>query len=420
MEITFPEVDSGSQALAIQPALESPINKGMAAIAATSETRKTLACKDLLKGDTLASAEREATKLLPEMLANTEVFTAYGTSALVGVNDLINRLLHEVEPEKIPELTQIMQDLNKDMRGIRRKYDVSDPKIREKYEKWKGGVARFFGNARSLVEFLMEDIQSLEKQLDKVTTTLEGRQYTLSRNVVYYDELYDQNEIEIGNLIYVIGVMELIRDQAAENAAHIVVGDAQLGDRGGEQKASLAEFVNNMDIRTSEFKGRLFIAWSTAPQVRTMRTLNISLAARINTLLTITIPTMKATILHWRMLMQTADAAKLSQEVINASNEWLQSYSAAGAQLVPTIAQAINQPTLSIQTVEAMANSIQQQADGIISAVQEGAQRRAELEDAMVKAQKVMSDATAKLGDTLVDEIISRNTKPLEIETSVT
>jgi uncharacterized protein YaaN involved in tellurite resistance len=421
IQVAFPRTDEGSTALVVPSAPETPANTGLVPYAAQppAETRRTLSCKDLLQGDTHMQAEQEAQQLLEQMLENSQVFMTYGTSALEGVNALVNRLLHEVEPTKIPELTQLMRDLNQEMRGVKRKYDVSDPKVREKYEKWKGGVLRFIGQAKTLVELLMEDVQSIEGQIDKVGRDLTGRQLTLLRNVSYYDVLYEENEAEILKLIYVIGVMELVRDMAAQRAASIEVGDANLGDRRGEQRAKLAELSSNMEIKIAEYKGRLMVAWATSPQVRMMRTLNVGLAERLNELVCVTIPTMKATILQWRMLMESQDAARMSQVVQEASNEWLQAYAAAGAEAVPMIAEAVQTPTLTPQTIAAMADSVSQQADGIIHAMELGNQRRQEMDVAMIEAQKVLGDATKHVSDALIEHVIGTATKPLEIETSI-
>jgi len=423
IQVAFPKVDEGSVALVIPTPVETPANQGLAVLASTPDkavqARKTLNCKDLLQGETRKRAEDEAVKVYAEMRENTQVFMTYGTQELDGVNVLYERLLHEIEPTKIPELTALTKKLNNEMRGIKRKYDVSDPKVREKYEEWKGGILRFVGRARTLAEMLMEDVTSIEKQIDHVGGTLRNRQYQLMKNVTYYDKLYDENEEEITKLIYVIAVMELIRDLAAKNAAAIVVGDASMGDRQGETQATLAEFAANMEIKIAEDKGRLFVAWATSPQVRMVRTLNVGLAERINELLCVTIPTMKGTIVQWELMMNTKDAADMSRAVQEASNEWLQAYAAAGAEVVPMIAEAVMMPTLTPQTVTAMADSLSKQSDGIIAAMENSHQRRLELDDAIMTAQSVMTNASKRVSDELLKHIVEVANKPLEIATAV-
>jgi uncharacterized protein YaaN involved in tellurite resistance len=128
---------------------------------------------------------------------------------------------------------------------------------------------------------------------------------------------------------------------------------------------------------------------------------------------------MKATIVQWRMLVQTQDAAKMSKIVQEASNEWLQAYAQAGAMAVPAIAEAIQTPTLTPQTIAAMADSVSKQADGIVHALEVGTQRREEMESAIIDAGKIITDSSARVSDAQIEHITAAATKPLEISTSV-
>jgi uncharacterized protein YaaN involved in tellurite resistance len=401
MQIAFPKVDSGSSALAVPPAPLTPANAGLATYASMSpeQMKKKLSCKDLLMGDTRTQAEQEAQEMLGKMLDNTQVFMTYGTSALEDVNSLVDRLLHEVEPVKIPELKELMKALNKRMRDVKHKYDPSDPNVVEKYKEWKGGIGRFFGQARTLVELLLEDVTSVDRQLEKVSGNLKDKQYNLLRNVSFYDQLYVENEQEIGKLIYKIAVMELIRDLAAQKAAAITVGDASLGDRGSEQRASITEFAHNMEIKIGEYKGRLMLAWATAPQVRTMRTLNVSLAERLNELICITIPSMKQAMVVWRMAAEGVEAAQFGSAVQEMSNEWFVAAATGMTTAVGIISETNETPGLSPATIFAMADELDKQAD--------------------LEAVPVMANANAKVSDALLERVLGTATKPLEIATSV-
>lgn len=421
MEIAFPKVDEGSTALVVPPVHDTPVNGGLVTYARQSpaQAKQTLSCKDLLKGDTLTQAEQEAQEAYRAMLDNGQVLLTFGTDALQGVNSLIDRLLHEMQPVQIPELTELMKDMRKDMRGIKKKYDVSDPKVLAKYEKWKGGIWRFFGKAKTMVELLMEDVQSIEKQLDKVKAELTGRQYELMRNVSYYDQLYDENEKEIIKLIYKIGVMELIIELAANDARAIAIGDANLGDRGAEQQAVYADLVQALENKVAEYKGRLFVAWATAPSVRTMRSMNVQLAQRINETVCVTIPSMKKVVFDWRAAAQAQDSAKLNAVVREGFNEWVQAAAKAQTEAVRLISEEVNTPTLTPATINVVAAEIERRADIIVQAMEAGDKRRDEIDAAMQAALPVMSDAQQKVSDALIQRVIGAATRPLEIETSV-
>jgi uncharacterized protein YaaN involved in tellurite resistance len=250
---------------------------------------------------------------------------------------------------------------------------------------------------------------SLEQQLDRVKGFLAGKEQQLTRNVHLYDELYATNEQEIKNVIATIAVMEAIHDQAAAMAAeiHVDVNDPSQRDA-AERKRMLSEFVNNMEIKITEYKNRLFVGWTTSPQVTNMRTLDVGLAQKIHLLIDLAIPTMKGTILQWRMLIQAGQGADMERVVAASVNEWLTAYAAAGAEAVPRIAEAVQTPTLTPQSIAAMANSIDQQATSIVEAYENGKARRAEVDDAIVAAQRVIQSATARVSDTVVNDLVAK------------
>lgn len=418
-QIVFPKQDTGSTALAIPTPPATPANENIGTVAQKIETRKTLICKNLLLGDTLKQAEGEAAELYEQMKANPQVQMTYGKSAVEDVNDLIDRILHEVEPTRIPELTDLMRGLSKNMRGIKHKYDLSDPDVQKRYEGLRFKVSRLFGRAHTMLEMLMEDVKSIESNLNNVADTLEGKQEQMMKNVSWYDQLYSENEKEIGKLIYVIAVMELITELAAKEAAGIKVGDASLGDRGAEKQANIADFATNMEVKTAEYKGRLFVAWATSPQCRMMRTLNVGLAQKLNELLCVVIPTMKATIAEWRLLQQSKDAADMSAAVQESTNEWLQNYAKAAAVVVPKIAEAIQTPTLTPVTVGVMADSIAAQAQGIVAAMEIGDKLRDDLDASMIEAHGVLENAATSVSDATVARIVDKAEKNLHIAQTV-
>ena len=402
----------------VAAATPSPLMQDLAAQAA-SPARATMRCVDLLKGDTRERAEREADKLAQDILGNNQIIMTYGNDDLAGMNALADRLLHEVRPVKIPELRELMGELNKNMRSIERKYDVSDPKVREKYEHARDGILSWFHKSQDWLDMFADDVRSIESQLNRVIETLSGRQLELLKNVGLYDQIYDENEQEIAKVIYDIAVMELVSVIFANQADATQIGDAGMGDRGGEHKAQYADLSQRLQIRAHDWKARLFIAFATAPQVRTMRGLDIGLAQKLDTLTNSTVPTMKLTLAEWRMAVAALEAAQMANVAAESFNEWVTKYYESQGQTVSEIAMAINSPVMAAATIGAIAKSLDDQATGIITAMEYGEQRRAENNQAMAEAEKVITNATAKVSDALVEHVLSVSIKPLEIEQSV-
>ncbi|OGH16431.1 MAG: hypothetical protein A3C30_04540 [Candidatus Levybacteria bacterium RIFCSPHIGHO2_02_FULL_40_18] len=423
---TQPTIVVSPQFAATIPAEPRPTSQvtELSALSVSPQKRELLVCRQLLEGDTLVRAQAEATDVLPKMLSNTQVLAVFGNDALESINRLNDRMLSERHPIDIPELSDAMRDLSRRMRGIGRRYDPSDPKALEKYKKAKGRFLGIFRLGRTFLEEFLDDIRGLEEQCDWVIEKLDGKQEQLLRNVAYYDEFYKLNEQEINKLIYKIGVMEIIRDLAAEQADSIVVGDSNMGDRGGEEQARISELVTLLENRIIAFKGRLWVAWAMAPQTRNMRVVQVGLSARIDQTVDITIPTMKGTILIWLTLGDAEQALQFNAAVEDTYNQVLTLFANAAKATVPMIANALATPALDPRTVVAWSESLAAQADGIVQAIELGQQKRLELEQAMITGKEVIDAATQRVNQAQIEHVLelareAAQEAPLEIARSV-
>lgn len=408
------EIDFGSIVGGPSEPVTGPADKAITALVASGQPR-TLVCAELLSPEQRTQATGLARQLYPQMLGNTDQLANFGSGAIEGVNAQVQRIFHEVGPVKIPELTAIMHEINDRMRDFRHKYDPSDPRVRETFDKFMDAVKGIFRKGRDLVEMLFEEARTVERQLDRIAGTLVEKQQQLKRNVVLCDELYKANEAAIGQLVGVIAVMEMIRDLAIADAKSIVIGPADSDKRDSEERLSrITEFIQAVEVRINEYQQRLFVAWSTSPQVRNIRLLNYGLGQRLALLVNLTIPTMKLTIAQWGLLLQANQAAQMQQAVADGANEVLSAYASASGQAVPQIARLIQAPTLRPETILEVAASIDAQAKGIEDAVKFGDAARAEVVTAIVTAQESMSASSQQLSKNVVD-LVTRARKPLEL-----
>lgn len=389
-------------------------------LSATPETRQRLVCRSLLLDTDLVSAEKDAAEILPKMLANTAVRSLFGKDALQAVNDFSDKMLKEQPPVDIPELEQVMKGINRSMRRVGEKYNPNDPKVLERYQAVRDGILARLGFVKTFFEEFMDDTRSLDGRFDQIVENLGDKQEGLLKNVAYYDVSYELNEEEIARLTYKIAVMEFIRDKAAEQANQIVVGDANRGDRGSEDKARITELVTFMENKIVVFQGRLWVSWAMAPQIRTMREVVLGMSERINETVDMTIPTMKRTISMWRSLTQAQQAMEFNKAVEEGHNDVMVMFANTARVAIPAIAEATAMPPLHPATVKAMADSLVAQFDGIIKAIEIGEEARAELEDMMVTSKKVVDEANERLNQARVEHVLAIAHKaPLKIARSV-
>ncbi|MGO4955983.1 toxic anion resistance protein [Luteococcus sp. Sow4_B9] len=374
-----------------------------------------LSCLAMLSPDQQEQARAVAAQQLPAMLADTQRLATFGDQALTAVNAQVNRIFKEVGPVEIPELTTMMREINDRMREFRRHYDPSIPQVRETFDRFMDAVRGVFQRGRDLVEMLFEEARSVEQQLDRIAGQLTTKQMELKRNVVLCDELYKANEASISQLVGVIAVMEAVLEKAQQEADAIVVDPASPDHRArSEERARITELIMALQTRINEFQQRLFVAWSTSPQIRNIRSLHYGLGQRLALLVNLTIPTMKLTIAQWGLLLQAQQAAGLQQAVADGANEVLGAYAAASGRAVPEIARQMQTPTLRPETILEVAASLDTQATGIEEAVRYGQQARAQVLGSIQTAQQAMISSSQRLGDA-VSELVGASQRELEL-----
>lgn len=372
-------------------------------------------CMTMLSPAQQQQAQEAAVQLMPKMLDNTQLLSDFGNQALEGVNMQVARIFKEIGPVEIPELTNMMQQINDSMRSFRKKYDPTIPQVRDAFNRFMDSVRGIFQRGRDIVEMLFEEAQTVEKQLDRIAGELTTRQREMRRNVVLCDELYKANEEAISQLIGTIAVMEAVRDQAVAALDQAVISPDDPNHRDiEEQRSRLSEFVSAMEVRINEFQQRLFVAWSTSPQVRNTRSLHYGLGQRLALMVNLTIPTMKLTIAQWGLLMQAEQAAKMQQVVADGANEVLTAYAQASGRAAGEISKTIQTPTLRPETILEVAVSLDDQAESMIQALEYGRGARQEVVDALLTAQASISQSSSKLSNAVV-ELTKRADDPLEL-----
>lgn len=391
--------------------------------AVSTGSLQTFSCRDVLGPLGLKKVQEIAAEEYPNMLADGTRLSNYGASSLNGVNRTVSRILAEQTKLEIPEVSKLTREMNHIVTDFRHKYNPDDPNVAkafETFDKWKESIGNLFRGVRNLLDDLYEDSLKVEQSLDRSAGKLVEKRHVLQRNVILCDELYKENEAAISQLIGVIAIMEQIRDNALAEAQALQpkIDAAQENSPEKrdltERQNLITEFIGDIEIRINEFVQRLFVAWTTSPQIRNIRKISYGLDQRLGLLIQLTIPTLKMTVAVWGSLVQAESAGKQKEEIDNLTNDALNNFASAAAVTVPKIAQIIQAPSLRPETIMAMADSIVTQNKGIEDAVREGQRQRAEVTDAIVTAGRRITESTLSHNETIID-LVTRAQRPLEL-----
>ena len=380
-------------------------------------------CRDLLDDNGRAQAKAMAVQLLPGLIANPNTLADVGLQAVQAINEAADHLFHLFLSEdkvRIPELTDDTRALEAAVKGFRSKHgETTYDGHAAKYEGLKSKIMSFVGEKKDMLQMLISDAKGLEARMDSIVAGMIAKQAQLRRNVEICNELLTVNEDAIMKLILVTAVMEYLCEEAtkAVNAFVIVPGEPD-EHRKREEKDTLVQLSEQMAVRTSEFKQRLYVAWATSPQIRNIRVLNYGLGQRLALVINVTIPVFKLTVAQWAMMIEAQQGAEMTQAAADFNDDTLKAWAASSATAVPAMAKVLQAPSTSPETVLAIADSLVAQFTGFDEAYQQGVQQRAAVDAAIVKGTRIIAEAadgrSAGLADSM-KELVATSPPVMEL-----
>lgn len=415
----FPGTAEPSRELVVPPAPASTTSTELVKVVVgktIAEAQQTLDCYAILSPEEQQQAHQIADELYPQMVGsrdhapNTSLVLTYGTSALDGVNRVVDKMLAENSDVKVPELLQSMKELNRRMRDIQRGWDTSDPQVAERLKKLAQAASKgkkWWRAGRTWLDDFRDDITSMESHLNNTEEVLSGGMDRVLRNITSSDQLYLANEQGIRKIIFVVGVMELLYNRAVDEASAIEVTEA-FGDRSGEDKSRLVAFAQTMQMRIASNKGRLFVAWTTAPNLRQQRMIQEGVVVKVNETIYNGLPVMRLVLAQWRAQAKALEVSMLTDLVNAQQNEWLIALDRSSTATTQQLAAANATPALAPATVAQMAKGIADRAEIIIAAMEQSFVNYDALEASIVQGKQAINQADDRLTTEFVERYVER------------
>ncbi|HFI0332347.1 TPA: toxic anion resistance protein [Streptococcus suis] len=344
----------------------------------------------------------KAPQLVDNFLANQNALLDFGREAVEEVNATVNHILSEQKKIEIPQVDELLANTNRELNGFVAKY--KDISTSVELEKKPGFFQRLFKQAKNDLQEFYFDSQTIEKKMDSMAASVVKQEEVLARNIVSAELLIENNTKSIENLVGVIAFIEATGQEAAERAKQAQEQIANLAPTtveyqvASEKLARVTEVANILEQQHSEYMSRLYVAWTTTPQMRNLVKVSSDMKQRLGMLRRNTIPTMKLSIAQLGILQQSIKSSQTANAIVNANNAALQMLADTSKEAIPMMERIAQNPTLSVASVTKLAESLVAQNNGIIAAIDEGRQKRRELEAAIVRSAETINDSV-KLRD---------------------
>ncbi|MBI0907914.1 toxic anion resistance protein [Streptococcus uberis] len=372
---------------------------------------KTISFYEKLSPEQQNAISSKAPALVDSFMANQNTLLDFGQSAVEGVNATVNHILREQKKLEIPQVDDLLKKTNQELNGFVAKYkDVGPADL----EKKPNLLQKLFKQSKNTLQEFYFDAQNIEQKMDGMAATVVKQEDTLARNIVSAELLIEDNTKSIENLVGVIAFVEASLKEATQRAQALQTELKSLDAVTPEYQsktdllARTTEVVNTLEQQHTEYVSRLYVAWATTPQMRNLVKVSSDMRQKLGMLRRNTIPTMKLSIAQLGILQQSVKSGATADAIVNANNAALQMLAETSKEAIPALERSAQNPTLSIQSVTALAESLVEQNNGIIAAIDDGRHKRAQLEHAIIQSAETINDSVKLRDEKIVQALLDQ------------
>lgn len=386
----------------------------------SSTDEKTISFFEKLSPDQQTAIISKAPALVDSFMSNQNTLLDFGQSAVEGVNTTVNHILKEQKKLQIPQVDDLLKNTNQELNGFVKKYkDVGPADL----EKKPNLIQKMFKQSKNTLQEFYFDAQSIEQKMDGMAAAVVKQEDTLARNIVSAELLIEDNTKSIENLVGVIAFVEASQKEATKRAQALQTELAGIDAATPEYQsktdllARTTEVINTLEQQHTEYVSRLYVAWATTPQMRNLVKVSSDMRQKLGMLRRNTIPTMKLSIAQLGILQQSVKSGMTADAIVNANNAALQMLAETSKEAIPALERSAQNPTLSIQSVTALAESLVQQNNGIIQAIDTGRHKRAQLEATIIKSAETINDSVKLRDERIVKALLDEGREQqMEVE----
>lgn len=382
----------------------------------SNDDEKNISFFEKLSSEQQTAIINKVPTLVDSFTVNQNSLLDFGQSAVEDVNTTVHHILKEQKKLQIPQVDDLLKNTNQELNGFVKKYKDIGP---AELDKKPNLIQKIFKQGKNTLQEFYFDAQSIEQKMDNMAADVVKQENILARNIVSAELLIEDNTKSIENLVGVIAFVEASQQEATKRAQALQTELAALDNATPEHQrktdllARTTEVINTLEQQHTEYLSRLFVAWATTPQMRNLVKVSSDMRQKLGMLRRNTIPTMKLSIAQIGMMQQSIKSGVTADAIINANNAALQMLAETSKEAIPALERSAQNPTMSITSVTTLAESLVAQNNGIISAIEQGRKKRAQLENVIVKSAETINDSI-KLRDQQIVKALLNESKEMQ------
>lgn len=311
----------------------------------------------------------------------------FGAKAQEQVTEVSDTMLEGVRNKDTGQAGASLNDMLATLRG----FDVSDIDPNDK----PGFLARLFGKVRPAVK-LMQRYETVRGQIDDVTDRLDKHTTQLLTDIATLDRLYEATLSYFHRLADYIAAGDAKLQELDREAIPAKEKEAGNGEMLAAQALrDLRQARDDLERRVHDLKLTRQVAMQALPSIRLVQENDKSLAAKIRSTVTNTVPLWRQQLAMAVTIARSAEAGKTLKEATDLTNELLTANAETLRQSNQEIRTQIERGVFDIAAIEKANANLVATIEDSLRIADEGKAKRADAEARLVACEADLKKSLA-------------------------
>ena len=312
-------------------------------------------------------------------LHNTAIIMQYGAASQKKISDFSDSVLAGVRTKEMGQTGEMISELIGELRGF-------------SSEEEDGGFLGLFRKAGNRLSRLQTRYDTVEKNVERISTELETHQNRLLTDIVGFDKMYDANLTYFKELtMYILAGKKKLALERSTTLAQMQER-AKLSGQAHEAQAAndYAALCDRFEKKLHDLQLTRTISIQMGPQIRLIQNNHALLSEKIQSTLNNTIPLWKNQMVLALGMEHSRQALNAQREVTDLTNRLLRQNAETLKLGTVEVAQESERGIVDLETVRYTNEQLISTLDEVLRIQSEGKQKRAEAEAEIAKIEAAL------------------------------
>ncbi|MFS4437308.1 toxic anion resistance protein [Paracoccaceae bacterium GXU_MW_L88] len=324
-------------------------------------------------------------------MADTQSIIQFGSTAQAELQQISQEMLSGVRNKDVGPAGNSLREIVTSIRGF--SVDELDPNRKRSW--WE----RLLGRAKPVAEF-MAQYETVQAQIDKITTDLLGHEHQLLKDIKSLDKLYEKTLDFYDELaLYIAAGQEKLKelDESVIPAKEQEVQDAP-EDQGvikAQELRDLRSARDDLERRVHDLKLTRQVTMQSLPSIRLVQENDKSLVTKINSTLVNTVPLWETQLAQAVTIHRSREAAGAVKEANDLTNELLTKNADNLKQANREVREQMERGVFDIEAIKKANADLIETIQDSLRIADEGKSKRAKAEEELIAMEEELKNTLA-------------------------